>query len=148
MNLIDSRISDNAMRNVESVLLNPDANLLSLNFKYCFLEPKTIFILSRGLKVNRTLVQLNLSSNGLASICGIYIVKSLRENISLSILDLSKNSLGDDFAHALADTISRNDILWKVDISYNPIGVAGANAILKALEESNDTLESLGDISK
>lgn len=39
-----------------------------------------------------------------------------------------------------------NEILYKVDISHNPIGSKGANAILKVLKESNDTLMTLGDI--
>ncbi len=76
---------------------------------------------------------------------GVYLVKSLKNNITLTDLNLSKNCLNDDFAEALADTLRVNEIIWKVDISNNPIGEAGAKAILKAIKESNDSLESLGE---
>ena len=96
--------------------------------------------------MSRSLVKLDLSSNGLPPLSGIYIVKALRDNMYLNDLNLSRNNLNDDFAKQLAKCLNVNDILWKVDISNNPIGEVGALAILKSLKEANETLTSLGDL--
>jgi Ran GTPase-activating protein (RanGAP) involved in mRNA processing and transport len=95
--------------------------------------------------VNRTLVKLDLSCNGLSPIMGVYLVRSLRNNVTLTDVNLSKNSLNDDFAEVLAETLKVNETLWKVDISHNPIGEEGAKMLLKSIKENNDSLESLGD---
>ena len=64
-------------------------------------------------------------------------------------LDLSKNNLNDDFAVELAAVLKSNDILHTVDISGNPfIRSDGAYALVIALNENNETLESLGDLHK
>lgn len=70
----------------------------------------------------------------------------IKNNIFLNSLNLSKNNLGDEFAIELANTLTINDTLYKVDISHNPIIVKGAQAVYKVLRESNDTIQSLGDI--
>lgn len=134
------------MKSVEVALQSPSCHVISLNFQFCFLDSRCMHILSKGLEVNRSLIKLDLSNNGLAPISGIYLVKSLNNNISLHELNLSNNNLTNDFANALAKTLRENDVLWKVDIGYNPIGMEGANSLIQALKENNDTLESLGNI--
>lgn len=111
---------------IHSLLSNASIYLTGLCFKYCFLDTKAVYMLSKGLEVNRCLVKLDLSCNGLAPITGVYIIRSLKNNVTLTDLNLSKNCLTDDFAEVLAQTLSVNETLWRVDISYNPIGEKGA----------------------
>ena len=111
---------------IHSLLTNAAIHITGLCFKYCFLDTKAIYLLSKGLEVNRTLIKLDLSCNGLAPITGVYVLRSLRNNVTLTDLNLSKNCLNDDFAEVLAQTLKVNEILWRVDISYNPIGEKGA----------------------
>lgn len=134
------------MKFIEQSLQSPSNHLISLNFQFCFLDSHCLHILSKGVAANRTLIKLDLSNNGLAPISGIYLTKSLADNITLHELNLAKNNLNDDFAGTLAETLRRNDVLWKVDISFNPIGFHGAEALISALKEENDTLESLGNV--
>lgn len=144
--MINSDVTVDCMISLEKMLVNSTKKIISLNFAYCYLDGKCIYHLARGLSVNRTLVSLNLSSNGLNDHSGVVIIQSLAHNIHLTTLDLSKNNLGDEFAHALCITLTKNETLWKIDLSNNPINYAGAEMILKVLKESNDNLVSLGDI--
>jgi len=145
MALVDSRITHPAMEIIVKALHTHSQHIIALSLKFCFLDTKCMYMLSRELEANRTLVKLDLSNNGLSPICGVYIIKALRENITLTELNLSRNLLNDDFAFEFAKTLSVNEILWKVDISHNLIGEPGAISILKAIKEHNDTLESLGE---
>jgi len=145
MALIDSKLNQNTVNIIYGALTQQGHHITGLSFKFSFLETRSVYFLGKALAINRTLVKLDLSNNGLAPIMGVYIVKNLRNNITLTDLNLSKNVLNDDFAEALAETLCVNEILWKVDISHNPIGEAGGRALLKAIRESNDSIESLGD---
>jgi len=142
----NSFVTPHAMAMLEKLLRQPNRKIANLSFKYCFLDGTAIVHLCNGLAVNRSLVSLSLSSNGLSSLSGTQIVRALSHNIYLTNLDLSRNNLGDEFAVELAKCLSSNDILWRVDISHNPITARGAEALLKVLRENNDTLTSLGDI--
>ena len=51
------------------------------------------------------------------------------------------------FAEGFAKALRTNDVIWRVDISVNRFTKVGAKKILDALQESNDTIESLGDIN-
>jgi len=146
LGLIDSYITENAMDQMQKALTSKHRSITSLNFKFCFLGTKNIFMLCRGIEMSRSLVKLNLRSNGLPPLSGIYLMKALQDNMYLSDLDLSRNNLNDDFAQELANCLSVNDVLYRVDISSNPISEVGALSILKCLKESNETLCSLGDL--
>jgi Ran GTPase-activating protein (RanGAP) involved in mRNA processing and transport len=145
MSLIDSKITQSSVQILYNVLTQTGYYITGLSFKYSFLDTRSIYMISKALEINRSLVKLDLSGNGLSPIMGVYLAKSLKNNVTLTELNLEKNCLNDDFAEELAELLKKNDILWKVDISYNPIGDIGARALLKAIRENNDTLESLGD---
>lgn len=145
MALVNSKISHSAMQLVCNVLQSPSCYITALSFKFSFLDTKNVFMISKALEVNRTLVKLDLSKNALSPICGVYLMKALRENIILNDINFSGNFLNDEFAFEFARTLKFNDLLWRVDISENPIGKEGGKALLKAIEEDNDSLESLGD---
>lgn len=145
MALVNSKISHSAMQLICNALQSPSCYITALSFRFSFLDTKNIFMLSKSLEVNRTLVKLDLSKNGLSPISGVYIMKTIRENIILNDINLSTNLLDDEFAFEFAKTLKINDILWRVDISDNPIGKEGGKALLKAVEEDNDSLESLGE---
>ena len=65
------------MLNVQKALAHPSRLVTELCFKFCFLSTKNIFALCRGIELNRSLVKLDLSSNGLPPLSGIYILKAL-----------------------------------------------------------------------
>lgn len=143
------------MKNLCVALEGKDNRLTCLNFNFCYLQSREITSLCRSLNINRTLIKLNLSNNGLNNAMGIMLTDVLKvttfhmqNNITLVMLSLSRNCLGDMFAEALARSLQVNEIIMTVDISGNLIETDGAQALIKCLTESNDTLESLGDITE
>jgi hypothetical protein len=79
--LIDSNITDKAMLNIQKALSHPHRLVTDLSFKFSFLSTKNIYALCRGLELSRSLVKLDLSSNGLPPLSGIYIVKALHVSL-------------------------------------------------------------------
>jgi len=69
--LIDTNVGKMAMKNIAVALGDRNKRVSGLNFKYCYLDLKSVVVLSLGIKVNRSLVYLNLSNNKLSSIAGI-----------------------------------------------------------------------------
>lgn len=65
------------MLNLEKLLKQSAKKIVSLNLSSCFLDGKAVWHLHNGLAVNRTLVSLNLSRNGLVDLSGIYIMRAL-----------------------------------------------------------------------
>jgi hypothetical protein len=122
-------------------------NVNGLSFKYCYLQLVEVRILCLALKVNRTLIKLDLSNNAMSSVSGSLINAALRENQTLMDLNLSRNKLCDIFAEGLAGSLRINCTLQKCDISGNCITKVGSKKILDAINSTNQTIESLGDIS-
>ena len=100
------------------------------------------------MRFNKTLVKLDLSNNGLVSPVANYLVDALRVNIFISEVNFHGNTLDDEFAFEVAQLLQHNSVLYKLDISANPISPQGANAILVAISEYNDTLGDLGDLEQ
>ena len=103
--------------------------------------------LAEGIRFNKTLVKLDLSHNALKSCVMKFVFDALDNNYSLAHLLLQSNFLDNEFAVDLAHILENNQTLHTVDISNNPIGPEGAQYLLKSLLASNDTLESLGDMT-
>jgi Ran GTPase-activating protein (RanGAP) involved in mRNA processing and transport len=92
------------------------------------------------MRLNRTLVKLDLSKNALKSKTVRLFLDSIQDNYTLSDLNLSGNLLDDAFAFDLSCVLEDNQSLHTVDISGNPISSNGAQYILKCLLTHNDTL--------
>ena len=125
-----------------------DFQLTALNLKFCFLTFEQIKKLSDALRFNKTLVKLDLSNNGLTAGVTNYLLDALNVNSYISEVNLHGNNLNDDFAKSFAHLLEINQVLYRVDISSNPISPFGAQLILIALSECNDTLGDLGDLEK
>jgi len=110
-----------AMKNREAV-----RNINALCFKHCYLGLTEIRVLTLGIKITKTLLRLDLSSNAMNSVSGAIICDGLKENNSLIDINLARNLLCDYFAECLANTLRLNNILWRVDISDNKITSDGA----------------------
>ena len=98
--------------------------------------------LSKGLKTNATLIELDMSWN-----CIIYegaraIGEAIQVNTSLQILNISNNRLSNDGAIAFSECLKTNTTLIELDISWNNITCKGASAISEALKVNN-SLEKL-----
>jgi hypothetical protein len=95
------------------------------------------------LKVNATLIELNLGNNEIGDAGAIGLGNGLKVNETLTMLDLGWNKLTDAAALALADVLKVNETLTELYLSYNQIGDSGATGLGEALKV-NVTLTELG----
>ena len=146
LNMRNSALSKNCFDYLGRCMVNPDFQLTALNLKFCFLTFDQIKKLADSIRYNKTLVKLDLSNNGLVSPVANYLIESLNSNIYISELNFHGNQLDDKFAANLAELLQHNEVLYKVDISANPISPEGAQLLLRAISEFNDTLGDLGDL--
>jgi hypothetical protein len=121
-------------------------SLSSLNLSQCYLDSRSIVILSEALKHTKTLVKLDLSYNGITTNIGRYIAIALRLNYSLGVLNLSHNDLDDGFCAVLAEELKRNSILYECDMSGNPFGQQGAQDLMRLIGTTG--ISSLGDLDQ
>jgi hypothetical protein len=77
MGIINSQVTLPTMMTLEKMLRSSTKKIVNLNLEYSFLDGNSIFALCEGLRANRTLVSLNLASNGLNSTSGIYLMKAI-----------------------------------------------------------------------
>lgn len=136
-----------AMKYLSFALSTPTFYITALSFKFCYLEFDHLLLLSDALKFNTTLVKLDLGNNGLKSCVMRFFLAAIEDNKCLADLNVSGNFLDDEFADDLGYLLEENCTLHTVDISNNPIGPESAKNLLRYLLQSNDTLESLGDLS-
>ena len=129
-----------------SGLISSFENLSSLNLSQCYLDSRSIVIISEGLKHNRSLVKLDLSYNGLVTNIGRYLAMALKINTSLSIINLSNNNLDDRFCAILAEELKNNSTLYECDMSGNPFAQEGATFLMDLIGRSS--ISSLGNLDK
>lgn len=137
-----------SMAYLEKVLGIHDCLLVGLNLKYNFLQFGHVLSLSMGIAATTNLVKLDLSCNGLKSCVAKYVMDALKTNRSITDINLGGNLLDNEFAVDLAHVLQDNPVLVVADINTNPINTEGAKYILQVLLQYNDTLSSLGDLSK
>ena len=145
LNMRNSSITANGMKHICHSLEKPDVYLIGLSFKFCYLSFNYIIELSKAIKLNNTLVKLDLSNNGLKACTVKFLLDGLENNTALADLSLANNFLDNEFAVDLAHLLELNSVLHTVDISKNPIGPEGARYLLQSILQHNDTLESLGN---
>ena len=96
-----------------------------------------------ALKVNSSLISLNLQKNSIQNEGAIAIAHGLKVNFSLTSLNLSSNSVQQEGAIAIAKALQMNITLTLLDLGENQIHQVGATSIAKALTY-NPTLLDLG----
>jgi hypothetical protein len=118
---------------VPASVLNNFEHLTSLNLSQCYLDSRSIVVISETLKHNRVLTKLDLSYNAISSNIGRYLAKALRINVSLTILNLGHNDLHDDFCRFLNVEISKNQTLYEINMAGNPFTSVGADALMELI---------------
>lgn len=136
--------------------LKTDKHLNHLNISNCMYShnaQENLNYIAKGLKVNKTLITLDISNNEINDEGAIALADALKFNNTLTTLYINKNNIGDKGAKALADALKPkkssffktnkfNNTLISFNISDNLFGDEGA----KAFEETykvNETLKSL-----
>lgn len=129
---------------IPSSILSNFEGLVTLNLSQCYLDSRSIVVISETLKHNRVLTKLDLSYNGITSNIGRYLAMALRLNVSLTILSLAHNDLNDQFCYILSSELRSNNTLYEVDMGGNPFTSIGANSLMELV--GTTALASLGNL--
>lgn len=89
--------------------------------------------LCRALKVNDTVIHLDLGLCCIDVAGAFYLQRLLEANTSLRSLDLERNPLCAAGANLLAEGLKRNTMLQRLNLRQNQIGSVGANHLAVAL---------------
>ncbi|KJE91844.1 hypothetical protein CAOG_002920 [Capsaspora owczarzaki ATCC 30864] len=90
--------------------------------------------IAEALKVNMTLMALNLIENQVGDAGAQALAEGLSMNKVLTSLSLMANRIGDVGAQAIAEAHKANSTVASLDLCHNQIGHAGACAIAAALK--------------
>ncbi|CAF1139133.1 unnamed protein product [Rotaria sordida] len=102
-----------------------------------YINEKHMLILMGGLKLNSTLICLNLDCNTLGDEGASILASILKTNTSLRTVYLNKNQVNDIGAQELASMLYVNRTLTHLELSSNSIGDDGIAAISNALKINN-----------
>lgn len=102
--------------------------------------------LSSSLGPKSSLKTLSLEWNNISDNLGVF-AESLYRNSSLQILDLRNNRIGSEGAGFIAKILENNTSIQKIDLRWNELGLAGGRKILSSLQKPHfiKTLELSGN---
>jgi hypothetical protein len=148
LNLDDSRYKYKAFEYLSKCLIDKKYSLAILSLKFNTIELFAASYIEKALRLNKTLVYLNLYSTGLSDLAGVKIINGLEQNRTLIDLNLGKNRLANGFCSGLNRFFKLNNILNKLNISKNYlISNEDFSFILEGLV-NNQNIISLGDLSE
>ncbi len=124
---------------------NPAIKTLLLNVNH--LGDLGVGILADALRENKTLVELGVASNGIASVGGIALIEAIQGHPTLTHLDLGyspstrvlgaqSNSIGDVGAEAIGKFLRSNQTLLRLNLRGNGITECSKAYLVAGLEEN------------
>ena len=119
--------------------LEPIANGQNLIIESTTIE-LCYFLISAALCHNRTLVSLELGSNGLSDKSACLLGDCLKFNFKLEGLSLWQNEIGPLGAQSIASGLQANKSLLWLGLGSNQVGVEGAWALSEALQTNSSLL--------
>ncbi|KAF9948443.1 hypothetical protein BGZ72_009648 [Mortierella alpina] len=132
--------SEGAKALAETLKIN--STVVTLNLQRNSIGDDGTKALAEALKTNSTVASLNLESNKIGSDGAKALAEALKINSTVATLDLKVNSIGDDGAKALAKALKTNSSVATLMLSSNSIGDDGAKALAEALK-TNSTVTAL-----
>lgn len=108
LNMRNSAMSVPAMNYLSQCIETPSFYITALSFKFCYLNFEDIMQLASGIKFNKTIIKLDLSSNGMKACVAKFLLESLLDNFCLADISFAGNFLDNEFACDLAHLLEGN----------------------------------------
>ncbi|RYH11471.1 hypothetical protein EON65_38750 [archaeon] len=118
-------------------MLKVNTTLLKLDLSWNSIRGDSAIALAEALEVNTTLKTLLLGYNAFGDMPSQVLGRALKANKGLTELDLECNSINPKAATVLANAISFNETLLKLNINGNTLGKIGAQALVAAIQRSS-----------
>ena len=145
--LLSLNLSNNCISFVKDLALALSYNgfliLLDLSSNFlCYDDQSSFNMLGSALRINNTLISLNISFNDISDTKMNDVVDGLYYNKTIQLLDISNNELTSHITENLAHALGYNSYLSLLALGSNSIGNEGAIHLASALKQ-NMTLTSL-----
>jgi len=115
-------------------MLTTNRTITRLNLERCFIGVEGIKALATALKLNDTVVDINLADNRWLGDEGAEAMAAvLSTNAAIKRLNLEECKIGDAGVEALASALRINRALTQLRLHGNDVGVQGAQALASAL---------------
>lgn len=93
------------------------------------------------LKMNKSLVNINLEDNNLTDTGCVYISESLEENSTIKSLRLASNYIGDIGVKRLCEALLKNNAIESLDLDSNRFTITGANLLFETVNHVGNLKE-------
>ena len=113
--------------------LTNNTNVEYLDWRNCAIDRKGIEALSRALKLNKTVTDLDLGSNYIGEDIEI-LSEAIKVNTSLVRVDLSNNHISDEEIRSLAEALKHNKSISYLILNDNQISDEGIGYLAEALK--------------
>lgn len=118
-------------------MLKVNTTLIKLDLSWNSIRLDSAIALAQSLEMNTTLKTLLLSYNAFGDMPSQVLGRALKANKGLTELDLECNSINPKACTVLANAISFNETLLKLNINGNTLGKIGAQALVAAIQRSS-----------
>ena len=119
LSLEDTQYALSSFKTVCRCLTEKKVDLCVLSLKFMTIDLEYAINLEKSLRVNKTLICLNLYGTGLSDNSGARIISALCKNKNMIEIDLGANKLRTEFCINLGKFLKENNVMTKVDISKN-----------------------------
>ncbi len=144
--LEDCRYKSKTYDILRKALIDKKCTLSNLSLKFNTLDINSANMIEKGLRINKSLVYLNLSNCGLSDLSAAKLIQALEHNQTLSEIDFSRNKLAALFCGCFGKVLKINDKVSKVNISRNNnINDIDFQFVVESLVD-NQSIVSLGDL--
>lgn len=136
LDLAHNKIGNSGARKIAKYILQTQI-LTHLNLNDNCISYDGSRFLAQALKVNKSLISLELALNRLDDKAGSKLCLDLLNNNSgLEYIGLSANQLGNMFCESLAEFVNVNESIQSVDVSCNNIQESNAETLMESLEKN------------
>ena len=142
INLTRKDIGESGATPLLASLVKSSTVILRLILSSNLLGDDGAIVVSKGLKNNSTLQELDLYNNGIG-VAGARAIASVLSSTTLKRIVLSRNSLKDEGASAIGKSLKTNSTLETLELTQCSIGPTGGQAIGDNLKAGISVLKSL-----
>lgn len=147
LNLDDSKYKLKAFEFLAKYLLDKKSTLAVLSMRFTYIDLFCAGLLEKSLRLNKSLVYLNLYSTGLSDIAGSRIISLLDNNKTIIEIDLGANFLSENFSKSFNRVVKLNNTASKINISKNYLITNESFGIILEGLVNNGNIVSLGNLS-
>jgi Ran GTPase-activating protein (RanGAP) involved in mRNA processing and transport len=133
LNMSSNAMSGIALNAIHAYLTSSNCRLVRFDVSSCELGSIGAKKLAAAIRINTTLISLNMSSNDIPDEAGEVVIASLSSNYMLERLTLANNNIMARSCFVLAKVLRQCKSLKFIDLSCNPLKEPGGRCLFREL---------------